>query len=436
MLLAGCVKEVYKAEPLEPVMTTQAFVDRTAADAGLDVADSWDLAALTQAAIKLHPDMQTARAAWRATQAAEITAGHKPEPSVSTNVEHLGRIDGSSPWIFSLLFDIPIETHGKREARLEQALALSEAARLEIAKTAWGLRSRLRARLLDSYITHQKIRQLAQEKLIRADIVALLERRLEVGLASNIEMADARLQLRRVETALASEHGHLAESRAALAAAIGLPESAIDEARLSYASFERTDLALPSPDVQRAALFNRPEIRQALSRYAAQEARLKLEIAKQYPDINLAPAYGWDQGANRWGLGFSLLLGFLTNHNEGPIAEAKAARELEARQFEALQASVIGEQEQALARWNAANSEVAHMQKLVTAQQARLAQTQSQFDAGQVDRLELDLSKLELLVASANVSNALSKAQQILGQVEDAVQQPLDGSVALPEEGE
>ncbi|MCE9633450.1 MAG: hypothetical protein K8Q92_04615, partial [Methylophilales bacterium] len=61
VLLAGCVKEVYKAEPLEPVMTTQAFVDRTAADAGLDAANSWDLTVLTQAAIKLHPDMKTAR---------------------------------------------------------------------------------------------------------------------------------------------------------------------------------------------------------------------------------------------------------------------------------------------------------------------------------------------------------------------------------------
>jgi len=220
-----------------------------------------------------------------------------------------------------------------------------------------------------------------------------------------------------------------------LAAAIGLPEGAIDEARLSYASFERADLVLPTQDVQRAALLNRLEIRQALAHYVAQEAKLKLEIAKQYPDINLAPAYGWDQGANRWGLGFSMLLAFLNNHNEGPIAEAKAARELGARQFEALQASVIGEQEQALARWNAAIGEVTHLQKLVMAQQARLAQTQKQFDAGQVDRLELDLTKLELLVANANVSNALSRTQQILGQVEDAVQQPLDGSVALPEEG-
>lgn len=414
-------------------MTTQAFVERTAADAGLGEALAWDLSLLTQAAIKLHPDMQTARAAWRAAQASEITAGYKPAPSVSTNIEHLGRIDGSSPWIFSLVFDIPIETHGKREARIEQALALSEAARLEIGKTAWAVRSRLRAKLLDGYITRQKIQQLQQEKLIRADIVALLEKRLAVGLASSIEMADARLQLRRIENALAAEAGHLAESRAALAAAIGLPEAAMDESRLSYTSFERADLALPSQDVQRAALLNRLEIRQALARYAALEAKLKLEVAKQYPDINLAPGYAWDQGANRWGLGLSLLLAFLQDKNQGSIAEAKAERELAVRQFEALQATVIGEQEQALARWNAALNEVAQLQKLATAQQARLAQTQSQFDVGQVDRLELNLTKLELLAANANVSVAQSKVQQALGQVEDAVQQPLDGSVALPE---
>ena len=431
LFLAGCVKEVYKEQPLESVVTAQAFVERTAADAGLSETKEWDLSLLTQAAIKLHPDMQTARAAWRSAQAAEISAGVKPAPSASANLEHSSRIDGSSPWIFSLAFDIPIETHGKREARIEQALALSEAARLEIGKTAWSVRSRLRAKLLDGYISSQKVRQLQQEKIIRADIVALLEARLAVGFASSIEMADARLQLRRIETALASETGHLAETRAALAAAIGLPESAIDEARLSYASFERSDLALPSEDLQRAALLNRLEIRQALARYAALEAKLKLEIAKQYPDINLAPGYGWDQGANRWSLGLSLLLALLNKHNEGPIAEAKAAREFEARQFEALQASVVGEQEQALARWNAVTNEVAQLKKIVTAQQARLAQTQIQFDAGQLDRLELNLTRLELLGATANVSAAQSRVQQALGQVEDAVQQPLDGSAPL-----
>ena len=432
VVLTGCVKEVYKAQPLESAGTAQAFLQRTAADAGLADSKVWDLPVLTEAAIKLHPDMQNARAAWRAAQAAEINAGAKPNPAISTNAEHHSKASGVSPWTLGLGLDIPIETSGKRDARMEQAGALSEAARLEIGKTAWQVRSRLRSRLLDGYITRQRIQQLEQEKVIRVDIVSMLEARLAVGLASSIEMADARLQLRRVETLLEAERGHQTEARTGLAAAIGLPEAAVNQEKLAYTSFERTDIVLPAQDVQRAALVNRLEVRQALARYAAAEAKLKLEIAKQTPDINLNPAYSWDQGDNRWNLGLSLLLAAF-NNNEGPIAEAKAARELEARQFEALQASVIGEQEQALARWSAATNEVAQLQKLAQAQQARLDQTQRQFDAGQVDRLELDLTKLELLTVTASMSAAQVKAQQILGLLEDAVQQPLDVSAALPE---
>jgi outer membrane protein TolC len=238
--------------------------------------------------------------------------------------------------------------------------------------------------------------------------------------------------LQKVRTTLDAESAHSAEIRASLATAIGLPDSALASTPLSFTTFERDDLELPPQDIQRAAMLNRLEIRKALAGYDAAEAKLKLEIAKQYPDFSLAPGYSWDQGDNRWSLGLSLILALL-NKNEGPIAEAKAQRDVEAQRFNALQANIIGEQSQAQARWQAAQDEIPNTRKLAATQKERFARTQRQFDAGYADRLELTTAQLELITAEAGVLTARLKAQQALGQLEDTVQQPLDGSVPLPE---
>lgn len=406
---------------------------RTAADAGLADSQVWDLPVLTQAAVLLHPEMQTVRSRLLQAQAAETSAGQRPNPTISAGGERHSQAVGVSPWTLSLGLGIPVETTGKRTARIEQAAALSEAARIEIAKTAWQVRSRLRTSLLDGYVVQQNITRLQNEKQVRAEVVLLLEKRLAAGLANNIEMSDARLQLRRVQTLLDNETAKQQATQALLAAAIGLPESEVDIKRISYATFEKTEISLPAAEVQRAALLNRLDVRQALATYAAAEAKLKLEIAKQIPDFSLSPSYGWDQGDNRWGLGVSLALALL-NKNEGAIADANAQREVEARKFEALQAGVMGEQQQASARLNAALADAGQAANLLKAEQAQLAHIRRLFDAGQVDRLELTLAKLQVVAAQGVVSDANIRVQQFLGQLEDAVQQPLDGSARLEPE--
>lgn len=432
LLLASCAAQTYAPQPLEPARTAEAFQARTLDDAGLGTVEAWGLPQLTQVALRLHPDLAVARAQWRSALAGKITAGQKPNPTLSASDGHHSRADNISPWTLTLGIDIPIETHGKREARLEQAEALSEAAKLDIAQSAWQVRSRLRSQLLENYAIQQQTALLQQETEVRKQVVALLDARFNAGMASSIDLADARLRLQKASTALNAEAARAAQARAALATSIGVPESALAGVTLSMNAFER-DITPPSAgDIQRAALLNRADIRKALANYAATEAKLKLEVAKQYPDISLMPGYSWDQGDNIWSLGLSLTLAIL-NKNEGPIAEAKAQRDAQAQQFIALQAAAIGEQSQMLAGWLAAHDEIEKAQRLSQAQQERLAQIQHQFDAGYADRLELTTARLELVTAESAVLAARIKAQRAFGQLEDAVQQPLDGSAPQPE---
>ena len=64
---------------------------------------------------------------------------------------------------------------------------------------------------------------------------------------------------------------------------------------------------------------------------------LRLEIARQYPDLHLNPGYEFDQADSKWALGLSIELPLL-NQNQGPIAEAEARRLESAARFESLQA--------------------------------------------------------------------------------------------------
>lgn len=431
MLLAGCAHQTYAPQPLQPTASAEAFNARSLADASMGAVESWDLPTLTQAALRLHPDLAVARAQLKAARAAEISAGQKPNPTVSGNAQHHSRADNVSPWTMTLGVEIPIETHGKREARLEQATALSEAAKLDIALTAWQIRSRLRSRLLDWYAVQEQAAQLQKEADLRGKVVALLEARLKAGMVSGTDLADARLMWLKTQTQLEAESARTGEIRAALAAGIGIPAEALPKANLSLSGFQQETVSASASDIRIAALLNRIELRKALANYVAAEARLKLEVAKQYPDISLSPGYLWDQGDKIWSLGLSLVLP-LFNKNEGPIAEARAQREVEAQRFNALQAAVIGEQSQAMAALQSALNETDKARSLVSSQQARLAQTQRQFDAGYADRLELTTAQLELATAESAVLAAHLKAQRALGALEDAVQQPLDGSAPLP----
>src|SRR5205807_9905942 len=112
----------------------------------------------------------------------------------------------------------------------------------------------------------------------------------------------------------------------------------------------------PSPQdpvlvhARRAALLGRADLLSSLATYAASQAALQLEIAKQYPDVHLGPGYMYDQGSDKWGLGLTIPLPILSQ-NRGPIAEAQARRREAAARFLALQDKIINDIDRAVAEY-------------------------------------------------------------------------------------
>ena len=376
---------------------------------------------LTLAAFYYHPSLEVARADWRVAAGGIETAAERPNPTVTESLAYEPVPDAFSPWIPGLVFDLPLETAGKRRFRTEQARHLSESARLNIATAAWQVRSQLRAALLDFAGARQRVALLQRQAALREDLLGRMQGQLEAGAISRVELNAARLALIRARADLADAQRLLAEARASLAGALGLSAVALDG--LDF-EFDLTPPAkaeeLTASKVRRLALLGRADILAALSDYAASQSALQLEVAKQYPDIHLAPGYYWNAGSageNDWQLGATVELPLLNRH-QGPIAEATARREASAARFLALQGKVITEIDGAVASFRASQTNVAAIEALAAAQATQQQSIEAQFQAGAVDRLDVLTAELELNAASIARLDAQVKLQQAAGALE------------------
>jgi outer membrane protein TolC len=441
-LAAGCVH--YEPRPVSPAQTASALENRTLEDPGLrsfleknlhrdaggGPAGAWDFEMLALAALYYHPDLEVARAEWEAAKAGIQTAGGRPNPSVTAtpglNFSHVNAQYGLSPWLPAISFDVPVETAGKRGHRIAQAEQLSESARLNIAATAWHVRAGVRSSLLDYSAARQREALLQNEISIQEQVIALLDQQIRAGAMAGSEVVSFRIALQKSRLELADAQRERAESRARLAESIGVPVRALDGVELSLVFPDDAAAAgLTTDGMRHEAMLGRADILAALADYAAAEAGLQLEIARQYPDVHFSPGYQFDQGDNIWSLGLTVELPVL-NRNQGPIAEAVARRQEAAARFNALQAKVLADIDAAVESFRATEKSLALLQDLAGAQAASRDAVASQVSAGAAAPLDLLNAQLELAEADEAQLEARVKRQQCLAALEDAVQRPIE----------
>jgi len=388
----------------------------------------WSMKALTLTAFYYQPALGEARARLTAAQAAEITAGERPNPSVSVAPGYDAGVPGAvHPWIVPLSFDWPIETAGKRADRLAQARHEAAAARWDLVGTVWQVRSRLRAALLQLYAARRSESLLAVAESTRRQALGLLERQLTAGNVSSYDVAQARMALNRATLARQAAAGRSRQARIALAGALGVPLRAIDGARFSFVDLRTFPRGLTVATVRQQALLDRADVRSALERYAASQSALQLQVARQWPDIDLGPGFTWNEqlaGDREWELGLSLPLP-LRNHNQGPIAEATAQRALAAAHFVTVQSAALTQIDGALAAYDSARRQLATAESLLEDLEQQLRSVEAQVAAGELQPLDLVNAKLAHEAGAQDRLDALVRAQQALGQLEDAMQSPL-----------
>ena len=441
VMLAGCAAQRYRAAPIVAGASASQFASRSVADAGLRAfaeknlgqpapswpPQTWNLQTLSLAALYFNPALDSARARLARAEAALVTAGARPNPTLSLSP------GVPTPYLLTMDFAVPLETAGKRSYRVQTARHLDQAARLDLADSAWTVLTGVRLALLNYLLASRSLELFRAEAQVRADQVKILEQILSVGEIPRLDVDLARIELSKTEVAIRTAEGQVAEAKAVLAAAVGVPVAGLQDAQLSWPELDIP----PSPEsfspaeVQRDAVLNRLDVRRSLAQYAAAEADLQLEIAKQYPDINLGPGYTFEERHSFFTVGFSSAIP-LFNRNQGPIAEATARREEAAAAFMQTQAQVVARSERALAAYTAALKELADAESLRKSQEAQLAITQQAITAGADNRLSLDGVQIQVSVLARAQLDALARAQRALGDLEDAVQRPLAPGEVLP----
>ena len=444
-LFTGCVH--YQPQPISPEQTAARLDSRRLDDAGLKIfleqnlgrefkpwpPENWDLNELTLAAFYFHAGLQVARAQWLVAASGVKTAGARPNPSVSVNPAYDTQIPGNySPWLVPISFDLPIETADKRGKRIAEAEKVSESARWNFISVAWQIRSGVRSSLLDLKIAEQRAELLEHQFSAQKQIVGMLKQRFDAGEISRQEVATVQIGLNKTQIDLSDAESAKAATHAQLAGVLGLSEAALEGGHFKF-DFSLHDLGkLTSSEARAVALRSRTDILATLADYAAAEDDLRLEIAKQYPDLHLGPGYAWNNGNagdNEWLLGATLELPIL-DQNQGPIGEAAARRKLAAAKFVEQQSQVIGEIDRALAGFRAAREQLKNGGDLLTVEQQQEKATQEQLTAGAAERLDVLNAQLETNGALLTQLDNEAKLQSAIGQLEDALQQPND-SLAL-----
>jgi outer membrane protein, heavy metal efflux system len=439
LLLTGCVR--YKARPLSaPVIESQyraRSIDSDAIQKFVRTAgwSQWppailDLNALTLIAAYYSPDLDISRAQITIAEAAVRSASPRANPSLGADGGYSAQPEAHP--IYSVAPGFTIETAGKRGDRILIAEKDAEVARLDFAEAQWFLWSRVRTALMDYILAERKLNLLQREAELRTEASELLEKRLSVGAAAQPEVDVYRVESLRAKALLDTAKGDAAQKLVALATAMGIPPEALANKDIEYRNLDAppTNVSLTLHTIQKAGLLHRIDVRRTLVEYAAAEAALKLEIARQYPDIQLTPTYGFEEGFARYVFSSALSTLPVFNRYKGPIYSAEARRRQVEARFRALQAQAIGEMgsalnlyRSALQAWQTQSDQLAKVE-LEREEAARRA-----LQAGQGDRLSLVLAEIETNTVALGQLNALVQVQTSLGLLEDSVQQPLESAV-------
>lgn len=429
-VLASCVQ--YKARPLTAEGSAAAYASRSFNDPGLRqflaeqkaTGSNWDVNKLALAAAYFNPDVRVARALAAESAAAIITAGQRPNPVFTFAPAYspsLGK--GIYPYNLTPTLSVTLETAGKRGKRLAQAQADAAAAQFRVAAAAWDVRTRMRTAMLALYTGRRTAELLKVEVALNDEALKKLQVQVEEGEAPALDLTVARLALNRAKLAQHDVERQVASARELLAGAVGVPPAALDAVRLDFSTFE-SSIHVPAETARKHALNHRSDLLALLGDYSMAEAMLRLEIAKQYPDIRLIPTDQLDHSGNRWGLGVQFDLPVL-NQNRGPIAVADAKRKTAGEKFEARQAAVVTEVGSALANYQNSKAKVATARKLADEAAHTSETTRLMVQAGELIPLDHVRRKIEASASNLALLIARIEEQTAAGQLEAALQLPL-----------
>lgn len=260
-----------------------------------------------------------------------------PNPSLGVGVERGLELEPGAPNALVPLvefgFAVPLSGRLGDEDQVQQLRA--EEARTELVLAHRAAYLRLRELYAARLLAHRRF--LAREELLEAAnrSEAITRQLVEAGSASALDVGLMQLEVTDGEKELLEVREGLAELDASLSALVGIDARHLGEPVDDLERLPR--FALPESEAARRLLLeHHHDLSRLRARHAVAEARLRLEVAKQYPDLELGAGYAGEAGENKKVLGLSLGVSLpIFDRNQRGIALAEQERERIRAEYEA-----------------------------------------------------------------------------------------------------
>ncbi|MBV9086152.1 MAG: TolC family protein [Acidobacteriaceae bacterium] len=302
------------------------------------------------------PALAAARAHYEAVQAGEVTARLRPNPFFSSanedfRVFDLSRLDVANAQEFTDSLNWTIERGGKRAARIASARLGTTVAGHQLNDVQRLLEFQVKIAFM-TMLQAKAVLNLAQDNFGDYQrTVNANQLRLQAGDISQTDFDRIKLQEASFQSDLLNARMALAQSRAQLAAFLGLTSPMLDVSGTITPPPLHLDLA----DLQQRAIANRPDYLAALSGVNKAEADYRLAIAGGATDLNLAPEYKRNGPDNTMGLTVQFPVKIF-DRNQGE--KLRTSRELTAARFSenAVRLQALADVAQAFETYRAADA--------------------------------------------------------------------------------
>ncbi|HQT62485.1 TolC family protein [Acidiphilium sp.] len=380
--------------------------------------------ALTLVAVYERPDLRISVAAYNAAKAAVTTAQQIPNPTLSLAPSFNATQAFPSPIKIGPVISFLVSNLGAREAGIAAARDRQQAARILIAAAAWRERSNVRNALLTLWLDERIARIKARVASYAAIAFRLVAQRVTSGMLADTVLASTTEAANKASFGAAEARVQIGMDRAHLAAAIGMPAAALRGKHLSFTAFEHPLPPANLAALTRTALVTSPPVVAAYKNYRAADASLRKAIDQQFPGCRIGPGYHYDQGASKFILALSLPLPIL-NQNQGPIAEARARRQLAAALFDRAQVRVLHEIDAAKAALQGSVSVARAARLLLATARERERQAIEAYRAGATGQLRMVEAEQQATLVREQELTTDAQRLRALAAVADALHHPI-----------
>ena len=409
LLLSSCYS--YEADPqdrwelleeLQKIVlpTLQSKPDSQLADGRARSEASWTSMQAASWAVSHNPALLAVRMQLGIAEAELVEAGLLPDPEFAFDAmnvvasEATGLEPIAADYISGLGLMWRVPRPGEISSKRGVAKARREEVRQGILEAEWTLVRAVHRAWIDVQAAEARLqlntRVLETAKKVSDFFQAARKVRGATALQANlpaIEYATLRQNRVRLE-------GQLGLARQTLNALLGLQPSAVIPMRASKTPFASNDQSVDASALTKRALAQRPDLEALFARYQALEEALRLEVAKQWPELAI-------------GSGLAFVLPIFSSFNAPAIRTAMSRRERMARKLKAAVHRLRAEVHAAVTVFESERRQVqAFKDELIPRIEENLRLAQQAFEAREVTLVEILTAQRQSLETQQNYLEA------------------------------